>query len=1215
MTFPTFRKNLTEQLYDAVLVVDAAAHTVRYRNPAAAALLTHDGVLQLPEALLTYLHRLQAPYQGQLTLPAGSIPGAATAMTVQCAGISYEDSDAILLSLTAEENTTDDRQGICKQILEATHFLLVTIDAQTMHTAVLHSADPMLRALPHFPSFDLFAAAYGAYALHSDDISTFAGAISEAGCKRFLQGGAAPALTLRCRADNDYRWANFGIVRIDRNTLLLRCYYTDPQKQQERSANYQRALETLSQRNAHILSGISDIFRLMFHVDLQTQATLVCSMHKSLEGALSYDIVYPFASIAEVLLSLVHPDDAKMLRTFSDLSRYQKPLEMDSQRIYVEYRRLTPSTSGGQDTEPKWTRSVIQLIGKKGQIPTAVIYAVQDIDAQKRRELEVQRQQDDLKRKFDLLIRNRFLCYIDADFQTKTAECYRIENGQASHDFTCPFHQIIEKGFIPHCHPDDIKQLAKAFLPEQVLAAAAKGKRQITLTYRFRHNDTWIWVRAEMYLQYDDQGGLHAITYISDVDQETRNLSAVAEAEREQLVLRKKFGLSVQDSFLSIDEVDLDADRFYHYHLQDDNYVLMPAAKPFSQLCRTYAQKHIHPAEQAAFERYFGYDAILRAARDRTTKIKHQFRFDLKADGEYLWCSFSARFFRDESGKPFVMLYLQNIDAEVREREQRLQELEQAKQELQAAIRLAEQSRVRKAHFLTNITSDARLSLNHICGILEQLRSRGGFDMEQLEDFDTLSTACDRIENMIENMRDVLLLENHMLPLMKEPVSLPELFSIIKEKAMPTLMGKHLRLTTYANHVVNEIIYCDSNRLLHLIESIFLHIIRSLPNDTEITLSLTQSPTKTPNTEQFTFSLISYGDRFSQDFQKSLCTPLRAISGMNALERSMFAETGQDNLHMHINKKLIALMGGSLQYEQLSDDASAVVLSIPLAVAMEPPCIFPNLHLFSKRAMLLEPVAPAAQALKEILVETGLQIETTQDPDDAVERLRQAAAQTPFALLILPQSLLNEKKLPLLRMLRAISPDTTFLLRQDKPPTPEAQQDAESVDALFIPSPIFRTALARQLWTLTSAHAAAPQSIGDLPNCTGKRVLLIAAKESILEQAAIAIRKAHAAVYKAWSGEQAIQMLTDAPTHFYDMVLMDLQLADEITGAQILSTIRSIEREDIRKMPIYGVTDHPTPKVKLLGLTDFLEKPLQHEALQSLLTTLAAMPSHDSYAD
>lgn len=1211
MAFYSVQQNLTEQLYDAVLIVDASTHTVVYRNPLATTLLSDD---TLPEPLLTYLTTLKPPYCGECMLPADTLPMIACQTLVRSAGILFQEKEAIVLSLIPADELTAGEQELHRKILETTHFLLVTIDAQTMQTTVVQSADPLFDVVKRFPSFAMFIEAYAGYALHADDISTFVAAFSEASCKRFLQGGNAPSVTLRCRTDDDYVWANYGIVRLDRNTLLLRCYYTDPQRQQERSFHYQRALETLSQRNAHILSGISDIFRLMLHIDLQSHATLVCSMHKSLQGMLSYDMVYPFESISEVLLSLVHPDDVKMLRAFTDLSAYHKPLVEDSPRIHVEYRRLTPSTSGGQDTHPKWTRSVIQLVGKKGQMPTAAIYAVQDVNEQKRRELSAQRQQDDLKRKFDLLIQSRFLCFIDSDYQKKISECYRIENGKVSHHFTCPFAQIFEKGFIPYCHPDDIKQIAKTFLPEPVMAAAAAGQRHRALTYRFRHHDTWIWVRADMYMRYDEEDGLHSMIYISDVDQETRNLSAIAEAEREQLVLRKKFGLSVQDSYLSIDEVDLEADTFYHYHLQDGNYILVPSSKPFSQLCRTYAQKHIHPSERDAFERYFGYEAILRASRDRTSRIKHQFRFDLKADGEYLWCSFAARFFRDENGKPFLMLYLENIDPEVREREQRLQELEAAKQELQSAIRLAEQSRVRKAHFLTNITSDARLALNHICGTLEQLRAGMTLSNDQLEDFNTLSTACDQIEGMIENMRDVLLLENHMLPLMKEPVSLPEVFSLLKEKTLPTLLGKDLQLTTYTSNVVNEIIYCDSARLLHLIESIFLHIIRALPNETKIILSLVQTPTDRPNTERFTFSLISYGDRFANDFQKTLCTPLRALSGMNALERSMFAETGQDNLNMHINKKLIALMGGVLTYEQMPDGAGAVVLSIPLSVAMEPPCVFPNLHLYRKRIMVLEPLKAVADSLVEMLSETGMYIEAP-PLDQAVSLLRDAASGQPFDLLIVPQTLLNDHKLPPLRMLRSLSPDTTFLIRQDRPATPEAKLDAESVDALAIPSPIFRSALARQLWTAVSIRTSAPQHLGDMPNCNGKRVLLIAAKESILEQAAIAIQKSHAAVYKAWSGEQAIRMLTDAPPHFYDMALMDLQLADEITGAQILSTIRNIEREDIHSMPIYGATDQPTAKVKLLGLTDFLQKPLQHTELESLLTTLAGMPPHNTYTD
>ncbi len=1206
MVYPVFHKQTAEQLYDAIFVVDIETDAIVYRNAAAINALPEG--TPLPAALTEHLHTQKPAYNGEFVLPAGAVPFLGDTVTARFSPVSFENRDAILISLIYSNELAYDT-SLAQQILETTHFLLVTIDAATMQATILQSNDPMLRTVTRFPSLSLFIESYAAYALHPDDAPTFTTALSEAACKRFLQGGTAPSMTLRCKAEDDWCWANYVMVRLDRNTLLLRCYYAVVQQYQERSVNYQRALENLSQRNSHILSGISDIFRLVFHIDLQTQATTVCSMHKSLSGTLSYDIVYPFAAIVELLLSLVHPDDVAMLRAFCDLSQYQKPMEVESQRIYLEYRRLTPSTSGGHDTEPKWTRSVIQLIGKKGQLPTAIIYAVQDINRTKRRELEAQRKQDALKRKFDLLIRNRFLCFIDSDYTKQVSECYRIVSGEAEHQFSCPFSQLFEMAFIPYCHPADIKELARHFMPENATSMAAAGAKVITHTYRFRKNDEWIWVRAEMYLQHDENGGLHSMTYIADVDQEIRNRLAVEESEREQLMLRKKFGFSVEDSYLSIDEIHLDDDTFYHYQLQDGNYILVPYHKTFSQMAKGYSAKHIHPSEQDAFERYFGYDAIVRAAKDRTTKIRHQFRFDLRGDGEYLWCTIMARFVRNEDGKSLIMLYLQDIDAEVREREQRLLELEQAKQELQATIRLAEQSRVRKAHFLTNIASDARLSLNHICGLLEQMHDTMTPTREQEDDFCYLRDACSHIEGLIENMRDVLLLENHMLPLMKEPVSLPELFSILKEKAMPTLIGKHLHLTAYTEHLVNEIIYCDSNRLMHLIENIFLHIIRALPNDTDITLSLTQAPTGTPNLERFTFSLISYGDSFSQNFQSSLCTPLRALSGMNALERSMFAETGQDNLNMHINKKLIALMGGSLRYEQLTDHAGAVILSIPLSVAMEPPCVFPNLHLFRKRAMLIEPVTVAAQAMREMLTETGMRIETPADITRAVAMLREAAANDPFDLLMLPQSLLNDDKMPSLQTLRAISPDTAFLIRKDQPATSASLADAEAVEALTISSPVFRTALARQLWTISSAKAAAPQHLGDLPNCSGKRVLLIAAKESILEQAAIAIQMAHAGVYKAWSGAQAVQMLSDSPERFYDMALIDLQLADEVTPAEIISSIREIKREEIAAMPIYGVTDQHTAALPH-GLTGMLQKPLQHDELEQLLAALSEMPSH-----
>lgn len=112
-----------------------------------------------------------------------------------------------------------------------------------------------------------------------------------------------------------------------------------------------------------------------------------------------------------------------------------------------------------------------------------------------------------------------------------------------------------------------------------------------------------------------------------------------------------------------------------------------------------------------------------------------------------------------------------------------------------------------------------------------------------------------------------------------------------------------------------------------------------------------------------------------------------------------------------------------------------------------------------------------------------------------------------------------------------------------------------------------------------------------------------------MEQAAIAIQMAHASIYKAWSGAQAVQMLADSPERFYDMALIDLQLTDEVSPDEILATIRDIKREGIATMPIFGVTDQPTASLPNY-LTGMLQKPLQHDELKQLLAVLSELPLH-----
>ena len=120
----------------------------------------------------------------------------------------------------------------------------------------------------------------------------------------------------------------------------------------------QEELETVSLRNDYILSSISDIFRLMLHIDLTNGETVVCSVHPDHPELFSTDAVYSFSDVSERLIQMVHPADREALRDYLSLETLRETLPDGSDnKIATEYRRIDPDAD--PDKTAKWTRSVL----------------------------------------------------------------------------------------------------------------------------------------------------------------------------------------------------------------------------------------------------------------------------------------------------------------------------------------------------------------------------------------------------------------------------------------------------------------------------------------------------------------------------------------------------------------------------------------------------------------------------------------------------------------------------------------------------------------------------------------------------------------------------------------------------------------------------------------------------------------------------------------
>ena len=1060
----TTERSLLELREDAVLLFDALSMDLLYLNSPASALF--------PDAAgKNYSELIQSPKIDELvrtTKETGQLsacspddiqwfPERAVVHSVSCV---WEGKPAIALTIDKRAyGAPPEALQMMKAVLSASYFMAMRIDLNTGKASAMISRRPLLSTQPTFSSFSAFMRIYADASIHPEDREQFLNCFSDEQMHLFLQAAAAPVCTVRRMLNDEYRWASFSLTMVSNHiVLLLGKDSNEIHLQKEESDRYQTELRSVSHRNELILSSVNDIFRLMLHVDLKNGNTTVCSMHPDLATVFSYDTVYQYETVFRTLLYLAHPDDRSEMQRFEDFEQLTK---LKERKIAFEYRRLPVNKD--RNTTPKWTRSIINLTHFEDGVPTEAFYTVQDIDAQRRRDLEEQRMRESLTTQFYTLIRNRFIWFIDNDYSASLSRCYRISDRKVNPLEDIPFGQFFERFIMPVCHPEDFKTVAKALLPATAELAYRSGRDTITLDFRHRFDNTWKYVHAEMYFQTDESDHLHSMLYISDVDQERKQAARTSKSEHLQLLMRQKFELMIQDTYVRIGEVDLDADRIFHYKIDKKEWSPIEDQLPFSELCADF-ENRIHPDQRSEFRKHFSYPSLLQAQRRNTEKIQRLLRIDLDNSGAYRWCNLNVQFFHNENGKSYLMTYVEDVDDEIRSRDGQLLKLEESRQELITVIRDRDQQRVRKAHMFINIASSYQLSLNKMYAQIDTLSDKIGSDSPEIRE---IQSSYDQISRMTKTTKDILLLENNMLPLLQEPVKLPKLLQQMKENASAVFYGKNLSIIAFTNHVTQETVRCDSRRLAELLENLFVSVIRSLPDGTALTMQLSQySDPAHANSAVYEFSLITMDNSSSDKIQELLTDSLAESDSIKEIQNAITDGQNSTQQSLYFSKRLIEILHGELKCIRLPEGATAVILRLPLTF-IPTAVMFPHVHWYQKRAFVWDSHQRSAMATMEMMRETGMQIEWQINYDNLCSNLRAAAAENhPCQLIVVRQSELNAESRPCLSELQMLSPEVPILILANQPPKSDAKPDDSMPNVRYMASPLFRSELAEKLWEI-----------------------------------------------------------------------------------------------------------------------------------------------------
>ena len=124
----------------------------------------------------------------------------------------------------------------------------------------------------------------------------------------------------------------------------------------------------------------------------------------------------------------------------------------------------------------------------------------------------------------------------------------------------------------------------------------------------------------------------------------------------------------------------------------------------------------------------------------------------------------------------------------------------------------------------------------------------------------------------------------------------------------------------------------------------------------------------------------------------------------------------------------------------------------------------------------------------------------------------------------------------------------------------------------------------------------------------GLHILLAEDNELNMEIAEFVLQNEGADVTKAWNGQEAVELFRNSKPGEFNVILMDIMMP-VMNGYEATKMIRSLDREDAKKMPIIAMTANAFTedriRAKEAGMDEHLSKPIViDEAIKTILRCL-----------
>jgi len=310
---------------------------------------------------------------------------------------------------------------------------------------------------------------------------------------------------------------------------------------------------------------------------------------------------------------------------------------------------------------------------------------------------------------------------------------------------------------------------------------------------------------------------------------------------------------------------------------------------------------------------------------------------------------------------------------------------------LQIAAENAESANRAKSTFLFNMSHDIRTPMNAIIGYAD-LAARHSDEPAKLEKYmENIQVCGQNLLMLLNNVLDLARIENDKTEMEYSVSDVEKDFRncIAMFQNQADSKGQTLTVTT---HLLHPYIYADVPHLTEVCTNLVSNAVKYTGNGGTIRCDVAQKPGEKEGWCDTVITVADDGIGMSQEFQQHIFEPFER-------ERtSTVSKVEGSGIGMGIVKKLVGLMGGTVEVESKIGVGSTFTVTIPCRIALQEEAqakreINPSNQkcLCGTRILLTEDNDLNAEIATELLQEEGCTVDRAKDGVECVDMLEKAA--------------------------------------------------------------------------------------------------------------------------------------------------------------------------------------------------------------------------------